>query len=106
MEIRKPKAWHGWRDFLKEFGTIVLGVSVALGAEQAAEWWHWKNQVQQSREVIATEVATDLRLAMWRVRTEQCGERRLDELAAIVDGASKTGTLPAVGDPGVPPRGY
>jgi len=35
MDIHhKPKTWHGWHEFLKEFGTIVLGVSVALAAEQ------------------------------------------------------------------------
>ena len=34
MEIHKPKPIHNWRDFLKEVGTIVLGVCVALGAEQ------------------------------------------------------------------------
>ncbi|HVZ27710.1 MAG TPA: hypothetical protein VG798_03560 [Rhizomicrobium sp.] len=45
MDLHKPRAWHGWRDFLKEFGTIVLGVSVALGAEQAMEWLHRQHRI-------------------------------------------------------------
>jgi hypothetical protein len=30
MEIHKPKPVHGWRDFAKEVGIIVLGVLSAL----------------------------------------------------------------------------
>jgi len=33
MDIHKPKPWHGWREFLKEYGIIVLGVLTALGLE-------------------------------------------------------------------------
>jgi hypothetical protein len=43
VEIHKPKPIHNWREFLKEVGTIVLGVCVALGAEQTVEWVHWRN---------------------------------------------------------------
>jgi len=35
MEIHKPKPIHNWREFLKEVGIIVLGVGIALAAEQA-----------------------------------------------------------------------
>ena len=31
MDIHKPKPWHGVREFLKEIGTIVIGVLIALG---------------------------------------------------------------------------
>jgi dihydropteroate synthase len=33
MDIHKPKPIHNWRDFLKEVGTIVLGVSIALAQQ-------------------------------------------------------------------------
>jgi hypothetical protein len=36
MDIHKPKPWRGAREFLKEIGTIVIGVLIALGAEQVA----------------------------------------------------------------------
>ena len=54
MEFHKPKPIRNWREFLKEFGTIVLGVSVALAAEQAVEWWHWRGQVAETRTMIAS----------------------------------------------------
>jgi hypothetical protein len=78
----------------------VLGVSVALAAEQGVEWWHWRGQVAEARVLITSELARNVNESILRVRTEKCGERRLDELAAILDNASKTGTLPPVGDIG------
>jgi hypothetical protein len=40
MDIHKPKPWHGVREVLKEVGTIVVSVLIALGAEQAVEAIH------------------------------------------------------------------
>ena len=37
---------RGWRDFLKEVGIIVLGVLIALGAEQAAV------AIQEARKAV------------------------------------------------------
>ncbi len=104
MDIHKPKPIHGWRDFLKEFATIVLGVSVALAAEQGVEWFHWRTQVREARSIIATEMAQNVANSIRRVRTEQCLERRLDTLAEILDGASASGRLPPMGDIGYAPR--
>ena len=104
MEIHKPKPVHSWREFLKEYAIIVLGVATALAAEQAVEWWHWKNQVTEARALIASELTRSVRQSIIRLRIETCGERRLDELGAILDNASKTGALPPLGDIGAPPR--
>jgi hypothetical protein len=37
MAIHKPKSWTGWREFLKEYLIIVVGVLTALGGEQMVE---------------------------------------------------------------------
>jgi hypothetical protein len=103
MEIHKPKPIHNWRDFLKEVGTIVLGVGIALAAEQAVEWYHWHNKVAEAREIIATELSGSVGNAIERIMMEKCGERRLDALAQILDTASRTGQLPPVGDIGMMP---
>ena len=34
MHFHLPKPLHGWREFAGEVGIIVLGVLIALGAEQ------------------------------------------------------------------------
>jgi hypothetical protein len=105
MEIHKPKPVHSWREFLKEYAIIVLGVATALAAEQGVEWFHWRDQVQQAREAIASETAQNLAGAIRRMRTVKCGEQRLNALGRILDDAARTGKLPPVGYIGQPPRG-
>jgi len=103
MEIHKSKSWPAWRIMLTDFVIVVLGVGVAMAAQQAVELWHWRSQVAEARALIASELANNVAQATMRLRTEKCGEHRLDELATILDAASKTGTLPPVGDIGTPP---
>jgi hypothetical protein len=103
METHKPKPVRNWRELLTEIGVIVLSVCIALAAEQVVEWVHWRNQVAEARQVIATELAHDVGSAIIRMRTEPCVERRLDELSEILDAAARTGSLPAVGEIGQPP---
>jgi len=104
MDIHKPKPIHNWREFLKELGTIALGVGIALAAEQGVEWFHWRTQVAQARDVIANELASNLVGAISRVRTKNCAEERLASLALTLDEAAKKGSLPPVGDFNLPPR--
>jgi hypothetical protein len=103
MDVHKPHPFHNWREFLAEVGTIVLGVAIALCAEQAVEVLHWHSEVAQSKKFIAAELAVSLRFSVERLRTERCGEKRLDEIAHIIDLASRTGQLTAVGDIRRPP---
>jgi hypothetical protein len=104
MDIRKPKPIHSWRELLTEIGVIVIGVCIALAGEQTVEWLHWRTQVAEAREIIAAELAHSVEGAITRLRAEPCMERRFDELAQILDAAGKSGSLPPVGDIGLPPR--
>ena len=103
MDIHKPKPIHNWREFLKEVGIIVLGVCIALAAEQAVEWYSWHTKVEEARAVIATELSDSVSNAIERIMMEKCGERRLDALEQILDTASRTGQLLPVGDIGMMP---
>jgi hypothetical protein len=100
MEIHKPKPVRSWRELLTEIGIIVLSVCIALAAEQAVEWWHWRNQVQEARQAIAAEMAQNIGTAIVIWRSQVCAERRLDEVAQILDKAAQTGVLPPVGEVG------
>jgi hypothetical protein len=104
MEIHKVKPIHTWHDFFKELGTIVLGICIALGGEAVLEWNHWRNQVQEARAVIASEMTYNLIGAIARMRAADCVDRRLDALSKILDEAARTGSLPPVGAVGSPPR--
>jgi hypothetical protein len=103
MEIHKPKPVHNWRELLTEIGVVVIGVCIALAAEQAVEWVHWRNQVAEAREAIASEMAGNVIDAIARLKTEDCIEHRLDQLGQILDTASHSGSLPPVGLIGLPP---
>jgi hypothetical protein len=103
LDIHKPKPWQGWREFLREYVIVVVGVLTALAAEQAAEALHWRHLVGEAREEIAGELGEGLGQAELRVRTLECVDRRLSDLQAAVEAAALTGRLPPTGRPGTPP---
>ena len=45
MDVRKPKLITNWRELLKEYAIIVLGVLTALFAEQAVQSIEWHQKV-------------------------------------------------------------
>jgi hypothetical protein len=47
MKLRIPQPLHGWREFAGEVGIIVLGVLIALGAQQLVEWANHLSQVDE-----------------------------------------------------------
>src|SRR5215469_14774443 len=85
VDIHKPHPWHGWREFLKEYGIIVLGVLTALAGEQAVEHLHDRAQVAEARTAIKGE----MQLALQNMRNQAvigpCSARRADELKAWAD---------------------
>jgi hypothetical protein len=89
MEIHKPKPWHGWREFLKEIGTIVIGVLIALGAEQAVEWVHVQIQVREAREALHDEIARDAMLATEAAEEDLCIDAWFDRVAAWAKGGPR-----------------
>src|SRR5262249_11765398 len=104
MEIHKPKHIHSWRELLTEIGVVVIGVGIALAGEQTVEWLHWRAQVAEARDVIATEFSRSVVNSVAGLRSRDCTEKRLDELAGILDLASAKGSLPPIGEFGSPPR--
>jgi hypothetical protein len=59
MHVHLPKPLHGWREFVGEVGIIVLGVLLALGAEQSVEKWHWRQRVHEAEVSISKELGED-----------------------------------------------
>ena len=89
MDIHKPKPWHGWREFLKEFGTIVLGVLVALGAEQAVETTHRYGEVREAREALREEIKTNAEILAFGREELKCLKPQVDAYAAWAAGGPK-----------------
>jgi hypothetical protein len=97
MDIHKPKPVHGWRELLSEIVVVVIGVSIALGAEQLVEALHWREQVQGAHQALASDMSTVLGMAAERERFSSCLDDHLNHLADDIDEASRTGRLPPQG---------
>lgn len=103
MDIHKPKPVHNLREFLGEIAIIVTGVLIALTLEQVVEAWHWRHQVENAETALGKELSETIGQGDERIRVSACVDHRLDEIAAIVDGAAESGRLPPVGDIAMPP---
>ena len=78
MEVHRPKQpIHGWREFLKEVGIIVLGVLIALGAEQAVEWVSWRAKADQAQTQLHRDATGILDDMLERLAIQQCQDGRL-----------------------------
>lgn len=85
MEIHTPRhPIRSLREFLKEVGIIVLGVLIALGAEQAVEKVHERSASAETRRSVRSEIGADLLLLTIRAASQGCIDRRLDEIGAIL----------------------
>lgn len=80
MQFDLPKPLHGWRAFAGEVGIIVLGVLLALGAQQLVESLNSRQNVRQTRTAIDAELSHDLAALQFRLNQRDCVTRRLDEL--------------------------
>ena len=78
MEVHRPKLpIHGWREFLKEVGIIVLGVLIALGAEQSVEWLGWRAKAAQAETHLLRDAASILYEMQERLAIQKCQDGRL-----------------------------
>jgi hypothetical protein len=79
MEVHLPKPLHGWREFVGEVGIIVLGVLIALGAEQVAEYFHQRAELREAEDAMTSELRDDdLPQAFVRTSIYNCYSRQLD----------------------------
>jgi hypothetical protein len=77
MEVHRPKPVHHWREFLREIGIIVLGVLIALGAEQTVEWLHWRYEASQAEDHLRRDSASILFSMLERLEIQKCQDGRL-----------------------------
>lgn len=84
MHVHLPKPLHGWRELAGEVGIIVLGVLIALGAEQLVETAHGNAQVREFRGAVDDELAYDLGSYKQRLILGPCVRARLAELDHVI----------------------
>ena len=87
MEVHLPKPLHGWREFAGEVGIIVLGVLIALSAEQGVTWLHDRAAASEVRANIFDEAQFNFNFVHARMAQEPCISRRIQELQTILERA-------------------
>jgi hypothetical protein len=81
MHFHLPKPVHGWRGFFGEVGIIVVGVLIALGAEQLVERWRHHEQVKLARDAVREELLNAAVYGYERLAIQPCLQSRIAQLA-------------------------
>jgi hypothetical protein len=94
MHFHLPKPLHGWRAFAGEVGIIVIGVLIALGAQQVVEDIYDRWEVDQLRSALRAELGDDR--ARWEhIRaSDPCTLQRLDAIERWLATAPPKAKLP------------
>ena len=107
MDLHKPHAAKTWREFFVELGTVVIGILIALGLEQAVEQVHEHQLAREAHEAIVAEMQEDLDRVAYRLSQQPCIDRRIGEITGLLSDW-KDGKAPPpgldIGDPGDPPE--
>ena len=89
MHFHLPKPLHGWREFAGEVGIIVIGVLIALTAEQLVEAAHWRSEVRDFRKAVDHELGRNFGIYATTMQNRACVQRRLSDLQALLDGSAE-----------------
>jgi hypothetical protein len=90
MHFHLPKPLHGWREFAGEVGIIVIGVLIALGAEQLVEAAHRQREGVQAESTIRDEIELNLGRLQSRRAIYSCVNRRIEDIQALLDSAASS----------------
>ena len=93
MKLKLPRPLNGWRAFAGEVGVVVLGVLLALGAQEVAESIDDRREAAATRESLTNEIEESLAVLELRKAAQPCIDRRLKELRAIVNEWGRTGSF-------------
>jgi hypothetical protein len=100
MEVHKPRPIHNWRDLAIEVAVIVVGIVIALSAEQFIQGLEWRHKLSRSEEQMRLEMTKDDGPQfVQRLAASECidqglagiraGIERGDSRAAVIDAINK-----------------
>jgi type II secretory pathway pseudopilin PulG len=87
MHVHLPKPLHGWRALAGEVGIIVVGVLIALAAEQTVQAVHERSIAREARNNVIAEIEQDMDVFRRRAQIQPCIDRRLDEIEQLIRAA-------------------
>jgi hypothetical protein len=77
------QAPNGWRGFLADVAVVVIGVVLALLAQELAQSLQWQKDVAAQRGALRAMAEDNLKVIAFRRFQGPCVERRLAEIEAI-----------------------
>jgi len=105
MHVHKPKLLHNWRELLKEWGIIVLGVLTALFAEQAVQSFDWHQKVNAAIADMDNELSLgDGPQAYIRVSIHDCVATRLTAIRGSIESGDRAKAHDLIGKFWLPNR--
>ena len=90
MPKRSPQAsskpWGGWRENARELAIVVVGVFIALVAQQLADDWQWRQKTGSAIAAMRHELLWDDGPQIYqRAVAHPCAVARLDAIRAAVE---------------------
>ena len=93
MHIHKPKAAHSLREFLAEISVIVVGILIALTAEQVVEQLHWRERLREVHEQLLGETSSNARSGLEWLTVSACLDQQLVAVDQQVWQARRSGAM-------------
>jgi len=93
MHFHLPKPVHGWREFVGEVAIVVLGVLIALFAEQLMQGFNDRASAREARRNVRAELAINIGRMQSTDEQGPCLRRRLDQIALFISEARKGRSL-------------
>jgi hypothetical protein len=94
MHIHKPKALHGWREFLAEIGVIVCGVLIAIALDQMVEALHHRGEAREMIRKLREESIENRHVIDYNLGVCQRQLAIIDKDIAAVSAPLNAGRLP------------
>lgn len=86
MDFHVPKVPHSWRELGKEIAIIVVGVVIALTAEQLVDDWQWHRKVGNAEAAMRHELLWDDGPQIYqRAALHPCISAQLDSIRSAVE---------------------
>jgi hypothetical protein len=86
MPKKPPNPWGDWRENVREFTIVVLGVFVALVAQQLADDWQWRQKTRSAIAAMRHELLWDDGPQVYqRAISHPCALARLDAIRAAAE---------------------
>lgn len=87
----------GWRAFWSEIVIVVLGVVIALAANQAVENWNWRNKVRDAEARLQGDIAWAFLWAAEKSASQACVDAQLMAAARnVLESGDTLRPLPVV----------